>query len=336
MKENNSNRVPLSEFFAAVERRLARLTEPGDTSFQVMVCGQVIELRFLTEEYAKEAIASLAGRVCTGKHKPDAVFCYWTDDLAQYISPEDRMRMLKCKEAGRYFFYNHGFIGADMATHTFYRCLPGQDAHSRILSAHALYELFFLWARTMNMFMLHAAAVGVKGKGVLITGKGGSGKSTLSISCLLEGMDFVADDYTLISGQGQLFAFPLYTSVLLNPDMAQQLEPDMPVTYVNPARGNRLCFDASSHLFCPHLEIGAVIAPVVDNCEMPYIKRTLPGNTIARMIYSTVRQMGIIRDPEPVRAIAERFLNVPVYEMHLSTDLEENIRVLREFIKEDL
>lgn len=334
--EKNNRPVPLSAFFEAVERRLARLAEPGDTSFQVEICGQVIALRFLTEEHAKAARASLAGRVCTTKCKPDAVFWYWIDDCTHYIKPEDRTRMIKCENAGSRFIYNYGLTGVDQATHTFYRCLPEQTAPSGLLSAHALYELFFLWARTMNMFMIHAAAVGVGGKGVLLTGRGGSGKSTLSISCLLEGMDFVADDYTLISGQGRLSAFPLYTSVLLNPDMTRLLRPDMPVTYINPARGNRLCFDASGYSFCPQLEISAVIAPIVANCEAPHIKRTASGSPIAQMIYSTVRQMGILRDPEPVQAIAQRFINIPVYEMQLCTDLQANANTLRAFIEEDL
>lgn len=42
---------------------------------------------------------------------------------------------------------------------------------------------------------IHAAAVGKAGKGVLIAGGGGVGKSTLALACLGRGLDFAGDDY---------------------------------------------------------------------------------------------------------------------------------------------
>ena len=41
---------------------------------------------------------------------------------------------------------------------------------------------------------LHAACVGQGGRGVLLIGESGAGKSTASLHCLLRGLDFVSED----------------------------------------------------------------------------------------------------------------------------------------------
>ena len=43
--------------------------------------------------------------------------------------------------------------------------------------------------------LTHAAAVGLNGRGLLLAGKGGAGKSTTSLACWNAGWQFVSDDY---------------------------------------------------------------------------------------------------------------------------------------------
>ena len=50
--------------------------------------------------------------------------------------------------------------------------------------------LFHWWAQSWGGQVAHAAAVGVNGRGVLLAGKSGSGKSTAALACLRQGMDF--------------------------------------------------------------------------------------------------------------------------------------------------
>ena len=47
--------------------------------------------------------------------------------------------------------------------------------------------------------LVHAAAVGAGGDGVLILGAKGAGKSTTSLACMFEGLEFVADDFCLLA-----------------------------------------------------------------------------------------------------------------------------------------
>jgi HPr kinase/phosphorylase len=50
--------------------------------------------------------------------------------------------------------------------------------------------------------LCHASAVAVEGRGVLIKGAAGSGKSTLSLQLMSLGADLIADDQTLLRLEG--------------------------------------------------------------------------------------------------------------------------------------
>jgi hypothetical protein len=69
---------------------------------------------------------------------------------------------------------------------------------------HARYELlefavFTLAARTQRLVSLHAACVGRGGRGVLLMGPTGAGKSTLALLSLLKGFDFVSEDSVFVT-----------------------------------------------------------------------------------------------------------------------------------------
>lgn len=65
--------------------------------------------------------------------------------------------------------------------------------------------------RSRELYMIHAAALAWDGKGVLVPGFTGSGKTTLSIALLREGFRFLGDDRTFVKRETdglKLLAFP--------------------------------------------------------------------------------------------------------------------------------
>ena len=68
---------------------------------------------------------------------------------------------------------------------------------------HVRYELiefaaYTLAARAQRLAALHAACVGETGRGVLLMGPTGSGKSTVALHCLLRGLDFLSEDAVFV------------------------------------------------------------------------------------------------------------------------------------------
>jgi hypothetical protein len=69
---------------------------------------------------------------------------------------------------------------------------------------HIRYELlefavFTLACRAQGLVPLHAACVGLDGRGILLMGPSGAGKSTVTLQCLLDGFDFLSEDSVFVA-----------------------------------------------------------------------------------------------------------------------------------------
>jgi len=101
---------------------------------------------------------------------------------------------------------------------------------------HIRYELlefavYVLAARVQRLVPLHAACIGCAGQGILLVGPSGAGKSTLVLHCLLDGLDFLAEDSVLVKPQG-LLATGVANFLHLRPDALRFLEPAARVAVV--------------------------------------------------------------------------------------------------------
>jgi hypothetical protein len=82
----------------------------------------------------------------------------------------------------------------------------------------APFRTIFHWFFSQNdIHLIHGAVVGVGGKSILLGARGGSGKSTTALSCILSGMDYLADDYAAVDINKKI-AYNLYNSVKITPD----------------------------------------------------------------------------------------------------------------------
>lgn len=80
---------------------------------------------------------------------------------------------------------------------------------------------WFMQARGSQL--LHAGAVGTAKGGVLLAGKGGSGKSTSVLACLNSDLYYAADDYCLVSLEPQPYVYSLFNSAKLTTDSVKRL-----------------------------------------------------------------------------------------------------------------
>ena len=66
------------------------------------------------------------------------------------------------------------------------------------------FAVFTLAARSQDLIPLHGACVGGDGRGLLLFGDSGAGKSTASLHCLLRGMDFLTEDSVFVAPDSML------------------------------------------------------------------------------------------------------------------------------------
>jgi len=104
-----------------------------------------------------------------------------------------------------------GFLGSATDRSTFAILSPEQRSAVIFVSRemlrfpyHIRYELiefaaFTLASRAQRLVPLHAACVGLAGRGILLMGPSGAGKSTIALQCLLDGFEFLAEDSVFIA-----------------------------------------------------------------------------------------------------------------------------------------
>ena len=118
----------------------------------------------------------------------------WSDsDHTTYLLPEER-----------------GVAIADWTRQRAAIWVPSSSAVPWYERAAPFRWLFDNLAARLRMSMLHAAVIGREGVGVLIAGRGGVGKSTLALAALGRGLDYVGDDYCLVTDDGAPKAYGLY------------------------------------------------------------------------------------------------------------------------------
>jgi len=66
------------------------------------------------------------------------------------------------------------------------------------------FAVFTLATRLLGLMPLHGACVGSGGRGLLLLGDSGAGKTTASLHCLLRGMDFLSEDSVLVTPDSML------------------------------------------------------------------------------------------------------------------------------------
>lgn len=86
-----------------------------------------------------------------------------------------------------------------------------------------LRTIFHIWMSQHQIQLVHAGAVGLPSGGVLLVGKGGSGKSTTALACLNSEFFYASDDYSLITAEPKPTAFSIYSTGKKNADDIERL-----------------------------------------------------------------------------------------------------------------
>lgn len=87
--------------------------------------------------------------------------------------------------------------------------------------------LLSIWYYDRDLHIIHAGLIARKGEGVLVGGPSGTGKSTTSLVCLLNGFDYLGDDHIgLSAGANGLFTgHSLYNGARLSAQLLGELAP---------------------------------------------------------------------------------------------------------------
>lgn len=184
------------------------------------------------------------------------------------------------------------------------------------------------WLARRGRYFVHAAAIGSAEGGVLLTGKGGSGKSTTTLACvMLEQLGIVGDDYTAIEPD-RTVAHSLYNTVKLKRLSDVERFPGLKDRVCNLDRvtdaedeGEKAMIFLREHFpdrLIPDMPVKAILVPrIVDQAET----RIVPASSA--LAFKALAPSTLFQLPgnaqQAFQALAQMVRRIPAYEIQLGS-----------------
>lgn len=227
----------------------------------------------------------------------------------------------------------------DPENQTWYYAVANLEPEELIKQGHLFVQQFNNILKLPQTNLVHGAVVGLKNKGVLFCARGQRGKSTLTVLSMMEGFDYVSDDYLILdNNNNSLQASPIYSIITLSPRMYNELYDDLKGKFVsNNARKDKYVINIAAYhnQFKTHYPIKLCIFPEIVSQAEPRIYECSgadKGRAIVQLIHSTVMQMRDLNDRDVIQKLLNFIKDLPFYKLELCPDIKKNTAFLRKFL----
>lgn len=184
--------------------------------------------------------------------------------------------------------------------------------------------IFNRWLMQRGHQLTHTAAVGLPQGGVLIAGRGGSGKSTTALVCLDSKLTYAGDDYCLLANNNGPHVFPLYCTGKLNTKDIERFDFLRPaLSNVGQNAGEKALF--FFHKYLPQkmsagFPVRAILLPQITNRRESELKKVSPARGLLALAPTTVYQLSLEEQQQANKMLGEFVRQVPNYILELGTD----------------
>lgn len=192
-----------------------------------------------------------------------------------------------------YFDLDHWHV-CDPSQGTAVQLMRGPEAYPPWETGAPLRPFLHWHYARRGMRLAHAGTLGVGGKGVLMAGAGGSGKSGTVIAGLLNGLQSVGDDYVLLNAEREITAYPLYATLKQDPVGYKRLGLDrrLPAGSLNwQGKHQFLIGQVAPGAVPPSLRIGALLVPAVGKASRTTIAPVPRAEAMMALAASSIHQM---------------------------------------------
>ena len=185
------------------------------------------------------------------------------------------------------------------------------------------------WMREQGVQFVHGGAVGTESGGVLLAGKGGSGKSTSVLACLDSCLQYASDDYCMVGSPDSKHweVYSLYNTAKLNGDSDLAKFSGLAKHVWNPHRKP----DEKAAIFLnesfpqkliPRFPLKAILVPVITGQIDTRIEPCGEGVALMAIGPSSLAQLPA-SGPRDLHAIAQVVRGSPCFRLNLGTDLTQ-------------
>ncbi|MBI4550867.1 MAG: serine kinase [Candidatus Latescibacteria bacterium] len=198
--------------------------------------GYPVRLRFAGAALIPRLVPALAHHEALSDGPPPALsICLWDSASLGTRMPPPPWSWDDYRARGEVRGYNDGHISTAFAMGSGVLSLLDASQNLALYWVHdarqlpayesgaPLLTIFSWWMGRHDRQLVHAGAVGLPAGGVLLAGRGGTGKSTTALSCLHSPLSYVSDDYCLLATKPGPYAYSLYNSAKLDAESLRRL-----------------------------------------------------------------------------------------------------------------
>ncbi len=186
---------------------------------------------------------------------------------------------------------------------------------------------------------LHSAGLYGCGKGYLVAGNGGSGKTTAAASMVREGFKYVSDDSLLFRECGaEILLFPFYSNrnFHFDGDLANRFPELSDGKSAEIEAGTKVPVDISRKfpdLFTPRLKPHVIIFPSITSCARSVLLSLHRGEAFIRLLKQTILAVDHAVARDQLRVMRRLVHQVISFELLGGRDVYENPKKLVDIIE---
>jgi hypothetical protein len=195
--------------------------------------------------------------------------------------------------------------------------------------------IFHWWAASIRRVMTHAAAVGTEAGGVLLAGRGGSGKSTTALACLDSDLSYVSDDYCLVTSGPAPRAHSLFSAAKADARSRELLAGVIAAESPDDRFGEKAIYFLHARRprkLVPGFPLKAVFLPRVTGGATA-LRPASAAAALKALAPSTIFQLPG-PNPHALPLLAELVRRLPCYRLELGEDMAAGPRLISNFLRE--
>jgi hypothetical protein len=308
----------------------------GTISCDYVIAGRRARVEFAGGAMYDRLAGAFAHLLATPSGEADLHVCIW--DAASTGVPDPPMPGVEVEDAGGapIQFFEDGDVRAivrwdtlsvyDRAERRAWFWAPDPELMVSWDWASPLRQILHWWLGDIGLVQVHGGAVGLDDGGVLVVGRGGSGKSTTTLTCLGSKLHYAGDDFVGVQVDPEPFVHSLYSSGKLEPVHLERF-PELAPWVANDVRGPEDKAVVYAHrqpdsTATTGFPLRAILVPMITGRVDTACRATSPAHALGALAPSTIFQLHPPH-PDALRLMGELARSVPCFSLELGTDLKQ-------------
>lgn len=315
--------------------------ELGERTYSL--AGSAVRLRFASEQIMDRLARSFAHLELNDDPEPALTVCLWDSSGSGVTSPPLPPVEFSEAERGGVVHYSDGPVRAlyqpalqslsmlDEAAGEGWFWTESAAALPEWECATPLRHILHWWLAQRGIQQVHGGAVGTENGGVLVVGKGGSGKSTISVASVAAGLLYAGDDYVTARVDGEPYIYSLYNSGKIEAGRFERFPEILGSKRVDPFELERAApFDREKTVVYLHethpdlttsgFPLRAIVIPRISSEHEATLERASRIKALAALGPSTIMQLHTAGQ-DALASMRRLVESVPAYELVVGSDL---------------